>query len=175
MNLNRFLVFLFILITPSICDSQIIDHFSGTTISNKKVEIPLIQKDKFSLLFFAISPKSQKDLESWLDPIYQKYIAKTGIMDDAFDVNVFFVPLIKSTNTSLIELVKRKFRENTQEDFKSHILFLDTPSEKIISDLRLTDQNIPYIFLLNKEGKILFRSSGAYSDEKFDQIDEMIE
>ena len=96
-------------------------------------------------------------------------------MDDAFDVNVFFVPLIKSTNTSLIELVKRKFRENTQEDFKSHILFLDTPSEKIISDLRLTDQNIPYIFLLNKEGKILFRSSGAYSDEKFDQIDEMIE
>ncbi len=175
MNINNFIFFVFIFITPSICDSQIIDHFSGKTINNEQVAFPLVEKDKFSLLFFAMSTKSQKDLESWLDPIYQKYIAKTGIMDDAFDVNVFFIPLIKTTNIAFSEMIKKKFRENTQEDFKSHIVFLDTPSEKLISNLQLTDPNVPYIFLINKDGKILFKSSGSFSDAKFDQIDEMIE
>ena len=61
--------------------SQVIEKISGKTIDQQHVTLPEDVKGKYTLLCFASSTKAQKDLESWLDPVYQKFIAKTGLMD----------------------------------------------------------------------------------------------
>lgn len=155
--------------------AQQMETVSGTTLDNKQVTIPVDVKGKYTLICFAAGTKSQKDLESWLDPVYQRYIAKTGIMDDAFDVNVFFIPLLKGANKSFEGTLKRKFADNTPLDLKSHVLFSDTPAEPLMASLQMSNPDIPYILLLNKEGSIIYRTNGAYTEEKFDAIDDLIE
>lgn len=170
-----FLIICVFVISHGTVQSQVIRNISGETIDHQKISIPNDVKGKFTLLCFASSTKAQKDLESWLDPVYQKYIAKTGIMDDAFDVNVFFVPLVRKGNQAFEATMKRKFQESAQADLKPHVLFSETNAEEIITSLNMNQTEIPYLFLLDKDGKIVYRTNGGYTEEKFDKIDELIE
>ena len=103
--------------------AQVVPPFTGETLENKSVTIPSDTKGKYTLLCFASGMKAQEALESWLDPVYNKYIAKTGLMDDLYDVNVFFIPVFKGRNASMQETVKKKFNETAQADVKGHVLF----------------------------------------------------
>lgn len=157
------------------CQSQVIGKIVGETIDHQRINIPEDVKGKYTLLFFASSNKAQPALESWMDPVYQKFIAKTGLMDDMYDVNVFFIPLVKSNNQLLAENMKKKFRESAQSDLKPHVIFSETNTEQILSLLKITRTEVPYLFLLDKDAKIIFETNGAYSEEKFDRIDDLIE
>ena len=130
---------------------------------------------KRQLLCFAASNKSQADLETWLEPVYNHYIAKTGIMDAAYDVNVFFVPVFKGANAAMKSTLKQKFRENAQQDLWPHILFCENDLSAVQSALNMTKDNVPYFFLLDKSGQIVYRTSGAYTEEKFDAMDDKVE
>jgi ATP10 protein len=169
------LVAIFISIFSFESKSQVIENITGQTIDNKRITMPEDVKGKYTLLCFASSTKAQKDLESWLDPVYQKFIAKTGIMDDMFDVNVFFIPLVKGSNQMFAENMKRKFRETAQSDLRPHVLFSESNTEQLISSLKMSSAEIPYLFLLDKDAKIIYRTNGGYTEDKFDRIDELIE
>ncbi len=169
------LVAIFISIFSFESKAQVIENIAGETIDHKRITIPEDVKGKYTLLCFASSTKAQKDLESWLDPVYQKFIAKTGIMDDMFDVNVFFIPLVKGSNQMFAENMKRKFRETAQSDLRPHVLFSESNTEQLISSLKMSSGEIPYLFLLDKDAKIIYRTNGGYTEDKFDKIDELIE
>lgn len=155
--------------------AQLIENITGETIDHQRINMPEDVKGKYTLLCFASSTKAQKDLESWLDPVYQKFIAKTGIMDDMYDVNVFFIPLIKGSNQMFAENMKRKFRETAQADLKPHVIFSDSDTDRLLAALSMSRSEIPYLFLLDKDAKIIYRTNGAFTEDKFDQIDDLIE
>ena len=155
--------------------AQTLPELSGETVQNKNLTFPRDLKGKYSLLCFASSQKAQSDLESWIDPVYQKFIAKTGIMDDAYDVNVFFVPILTGTNIAFAATIKKKFNEAAQEDLKPHVLFCDKDGKNVLNSLQMQKSDIPYLVLLDKEGKIIYRTSGCYTEDKFDAIDDLIE
>ncbi len=169
-----FLLILSIVLSTSI-QAQIIEKISGETIDHRHVNMPDDVKGKYTLLCFASSTKAQKDLESWLDPVYQKFIAKTGLMDDMYDVNVFFMPLLKGGHDLFAEKMKSKFRETAQADLRPHVIFSESNTDQLLSALSMTRNEVPYIFLLDKEAKIIYRTNGAYTEEKFDAIDDLIE
>ena len=159
----------------NVCAAQIIPTFSGETLENKQVTIPNDTKGKYAFLCFASSMKAQKELETWMDPVYNKFIAKTGVMDAFFDVQVFFVPVFKGSDASIQETVRKKFNETAQDDVRGNVLFCKGDLTQVMTALHIQNENAPYFFLLDPEGKIIYRTSGAFSEKKFDEIDEMIE
>ena len=149
--------------------------FTGETLENKSVTIPQETSGKYTFLCFASSMKAQKDLESWMDPVYNKFIAKTGLMDEFYDVNVFFIPVFKGSNASFEETARKKFNETAQADIKSHVLFCKGDLAEVSAALNIQNDNIPYFFLLDMQGEIIYRTTGAFSEKKFDEIEDMIE
>jgi len=156
-------------------EAQSIPAFGGTTAENKQINIPSASLGKYALLCFASSKKAQADLETWLDPVYNRYIAKTGFMDDMFDVDVFFIPVFGGGEGAMQATVKRKFRETAQADLWPHLVFADGNLKEIMASLKMSDQSVQYFFFLNKEGKIVYRTSGSFKEEKFDTIDDLVE
>src|SRR5262245_50130663 len=155
--------------------SQIIPSFSGLTLEQKSVTIPADTKGKYTFICFASSMKAQKDLESWLDPVYNKFIAKTGLMDEFFDVQVYFIPVFKGSDAAMMQSVRKKFNETAQDDVKGNVLFCKSDLTTVLKTLSITDDNTPYFFLLNEEGTIIYRATGPFTEAKFDKIDELIE
>jgi hypothetical protein len=155
--------------------SQTIPSFSGETLENKTVSIPQDIKGKYTFICFASSMKAQKELETWLDPVYNKFVAKTGLMDEFYDVNVFFIPVFKGSHANMQETVRKKFKETAQEDIRGHVLFCKSDLADVSAALNLDDDNTPYFFLLDKEASIIYRATGPFSEKKFDAIDDLIE
>jgi len=157
------------------CNAQTIPPFSGENLNNKQVTIPTDTKGKYTLLCFATGMKAQKDLETWLDPVYNKFIAKTGLMDEFYDVNVFFIPVFSGSNASMQGSIRKKFGETAQDDVKGNVLFCKDDLTEVLKTLSISDESTPYFFLLNPEGNIIYRATGPYSEAKFDKIDDLIE
>ena len=173
--MKKYISLIFLLILCKLANSQSFPEITGNTVENKTIHIPSELKGKYSLLGFASSMKAQPDLETWLDPIYQKFIAKTGLMDDMYDLNVYFIPILTGTNLTFAASMKKKFKEMAQEDLKPHLLICTDHGKEILEKLSMNKSDTPYFLLLDKEGKILYRTSGAYSEQKFDAIDNLIE
>ena len=173
--MRKYIFLILIFSFPILLLAQTIPDINGMTAENKQIKIPQDIKGKYSLLCFASSQKAQADLESWLDPIYQKFIAKTGLMDDAYDLNLFFIPIVTASNVAFANSMKKKLKENTQADLLPNILFCARNEEEILKQLKMFNSEIPYFILLDKNAKIIYRTSGKYTEEKFDAIDELIE
>jgi hypothetical protein len=173
--MQKIILFIVVFIVSLTGKSQTIPVIKSETISKKDITIPADLKGKFSLLCFASSQKAQPDLESWLEPVYQKFVAKTGIMDDMYDVNVFFIPVLTGTNLTFKASIKRKFDENVQSDLKEHVIFCTENSKQVLASLNIQDDDVPYLFLLDKDGNVIYKTSGKYSDEKFEKIDDLLE
>ncbi len=169
------MVFLCVMTSSGLLVSQTIPSFTGTTADNKSVSIPSVSKGKYALICFASSKKAQADLETWLDPVYNRYIAKTGFMDDMFDVDVFFVPIFNGAEGAMQEGIKRRFLETAQKDLWPHLIFCDKSLKETLGSLNMQKEDVPHFFFLDKDGKIVYRTSGAYTEEKFDAIDELVE
>lgn len=66
-------------------------------------------------------------------------------------------------------------KKTVQEDLQPHVVVYRGELDAYKEKLKMDDKTKPYIYVLDKEGKIVFVTSGAYTEEKMDEIDEYIE
>ena len=68
---------------------------SAETVDDDPIVLPNDTKGKYTLLGLAYSKKSEGDLNTWFNPVFNKFIKKsTGVFGAfSYDVNVYFVPM----------------------------------------------------------------------------------
>ena len=147
------------------------------TADDKKVNLPSHTKGKYTLLGLAYSKKSEDELNSWFEPVFGKFIQKTkGLMSGfEYDVNVYFVPMFTGVSAAATGTAKKKALKNIDPQLLPYILFYKGELKIYKEALDFEKKDIPYFFVLDKEGKIIFATSGAYTEAKMDQVEEVIE
>ena len=147
------------------------------TVDDKKVTLPLDVSGKYVLIGLAYSKKSEDELNSWFSPIFNKFIRKPeGMMAGmGYDMNVYFVPMFTGVNAAATGTAKKKALKNTDPQLLPYILFYKGELKKYKEALDFERRDIPYFFILDPEGKIIYATSGAYSEAKMDALQEVIE
>lgn len=147
------------------------------TVDDKKVTLPLDVSGKYALIGLAYSKKSEDELNSWFSPIFNKFIRKPeGMMAGmGYDMNVYFVPMFTGVNAAATGTAKKKALKNTDPQLLPYILFYKGELKKYKEALDFERRDIPYFFILDPEGKIIYATSGAYSEAKMDALEEVIE
>lgn len=180
-------LFLIILLISFSCiqsDAQVIGkqfpEMHTSTADGKMVGLPKDTKGKYTLLGLAFSKKSESDLNSWMEPVFWKFIDKPeGKIDELFgnyqyDVNAYFVPMFTGIKTAATKTAKRKALKKMDPRLIPSILFYKGKLKPYKEALDFQRKDIPYFFVLNENGKIVFATSGSYSDEKMAKIEEII-
>lgn len=147
----------------------------GETMNDKTLSIPDDTKGKFTVVCLAYSEDAEKELRTWFEPAYEKFIAKSGMMDDAFDTQLFFVPMFTGAKAAAAGTAKKQIIKDTDPSLHPHILLYKGDMKTYQTALKMDDKKKPYIFLLDKTGKIVYSTSGSFSEEKMDAIDDLIE
>ena len=147
------------------------------TVEDKKVKLPGDVKGKYTLLGLAYSKKSEDELNTWFEPVFSKFVQKTsGLMAGmGYDVNVFFVPMFTGVNAAATGTAKRKALKNMDPQLLPYILFYKGELKTYKDALDFDRRDIPYFFVLDPEGKIVYATSGAYTDEKMDEVEKVID
>lgn len=152
-------------------------NMEAETVEDKKVSLPIQTKGKFTLLGLAYSKKSEDELNSWFEPVFGKFIQKTkGLMSGfEYDVNVYFIPMFTGVNAAATGTAKKKALKNIDPQLLPYILFYKGELKTYKEALDFEKRDIPYFFVLDKDGKIIFATSGGYTEDKMDQVEEVIE
>lgn len=147
------------------------------TVEDVKVNLPADTKGKFTLVGLAYSKKSEDELNSWFSPVFQKFIQKTsGLMSGfGYDVNVYFIPMFTGVNAAATGTAKKKAAKSIDPQLHPYILFYKGELKKYKEALDFEKKDIPYFFVLDPDGKIIFATSGAYTEDKMDAVEEVIE
>ena len=156
---------------------KIFPDMQAESVEDKVVKLPQDVKGKYTLLGLAYSKKSEDELNSWFQPVFEKFIQKTnGLMSGfAYDVNVYFIPMFTGVNAAATGTAKRKAIKNVDAQLLAYILFYKGELKTYKEALDFEKKDIPYFFVLDKEGKIVYATSGKYSAAKMDEIEEAIE
>ena len=147
------------------------------TVADKKVKLPDAVKGKYSLLGLAYSKKSEDELNTWFQPIFQKFIQKNkGIFEGfGYDVNVYFVPMFTGINAAATGTAKKQALKNIDPNLLPYILFYKGDIKPYKESLDFEKKDVPYFFVLDKDGKIIYATSGSYSQKKMDEIEGVLE
>lgn len=150
---------------------------TAETVDDKKVQLPESIKGKYTLIGLAYSKKSEAELNSWFQPVFGKFIQKTnGLFSGfAYDVNVYFVPMFTGVNAAATGTAKRKAAKNIDPQLLPYVLFYKGELKSYKEALDFEKKDIPYFFVLDRNGKIVHATSGKYSEEKMDAIEEKLE
>lgn len=147
------------------------------TVEDKKVKLPGDVAGKYTLIGMAYSKKSEDELNSWFQPVFQKFIQKTsGVLSGfTYDVNVYFVPMFTGVNAAATGTAKKKASKNIDPQLLPYILFYKGELKTYKEALDFEKRDIPYFFVLDPQGKIVYATSGKYTEEKMDAVEEKIE
>ncbi|MEJ0054593.1 MAG: hypothetical protein WDN75_02485 [Bacteroidota bacterium] len=175
------IVILFFLLMSQLAAAQVIGKmFPGMetqTVEDKKVSLPDDVKGKYTLLGLAYSKKSEDELNTWFEPVFSKFVQKgSGLMAGmGYDVNVYFVPMFTGINAAATGTAKKKAAKNMDPQLLPNILFYKGELKSYKEALDFEKRDIPYFFVLDPAGKIVFATSGSFTEEKMDQVEESIE
>lgn len=149
--------------------------------NEKNVLIPTKTLGKYTLLGLAFSKDAESDLKTWINPIYNKFIAEEDAENSNvfavsydYDVNLYFIPMFTGASKVTSAASKKKIRELTNEELYPHLLFYEG-KESYKEELEFGKKNVPYFFVLDKAGKIVYATSGNYDNKKMEEILDIIE
>jgi hypothetical protein len=147
------------------------------TVEDKKVKLPQDVKGKYTLLGLAYSKKSEDELNSWFQPVFEKYIQKTtGVLGGfGYDVNVYFVPMFTGINAAATGTAKRKALKNIDPQLLPYVLFYKGELKLYKQALEFDKKDVPYFFVLDPNGKIVHSAIGKYTEDKMDEIEAVLE
>ena len=156
---------------------KVFPDMEAENVEDKKVMLPKDVAGKYTLIGLAYSKKSEDELNSWFQPVFQKFIQKTnGLMSGfGYDVNVYFVPMFTGVNAAATGTAKRKAIKNIDPQLLPFILFYKGELKPYKEALDFEKKDIPYFFVLDAEGKILYATSGKFTEQKMEQIEEVLE
>ena len=154
---------------------KLFPELKGVTLNEKKISIPNDCKGKSTIICIAFSKRAEEALHSWMDPMYNKFVAKTGLMDDAYDVNLYFIPMFTGIHQPSENMAKKQLQEGTGKDFYGNILCYHGSIHPYKEDLNFDEKEFPYFFILDKEGKIIYTAKGFFSEKKMEDISDKIE
>lgn len=147
------------------------------TAEDKKIVLPDNVKGKYTLLGLAYSKKSEDELNTWFQPVFQKFIQKNKGLFEGFgyDVNVYFIPMFTGVNAAAAGTAKKKAMKDIDPNLLPYILFYKGELKTYKEALDFEKKDIPYFFVLDSTGKIIYATSGKYTTQKMDEVEEVLE
>lgn len=147
---------------------------TGTFLNDKGITLP-IKNGKETIVAIAFHKGAEDELKKWLNPLYYTFMKKPSKdnkfdMAEVYDVNFVFVPMIAG-----FKKVAEDFKAGTDKAFWPYILDTEKTDIKAIQkQLGVTDNKIPYFFVVDKNGKVLAVQSGDFSEDKVDALEEAV-
>jgi hypothetical protein len=163
-----------------LCSSQAIgqDAFpaiTGETLEESTMTIPVDTKGKLTMIGMAYSKKAEETLKTWYTPMYDKFVLKRGIFDHMYDVNLYFIPMYTGAKKAAYGKTMKQLKESNRKDLFPYILFYKGGLEPYVSDLGMENKNLPYFFLLDEEGNVVYQTKGLFNESKMTKIEEILD
>ncbi len=130
---------------------------NAATLEGKKTTVPDDAAGKVTLVCVAFLRETQSQLDSWLNPFYEKFGSRADIM-------FYEVPMIAGGYKFMKPIIDGGMRGGLPEFKHKHVVTMYGDVQSYIQALNLDPTN-GYAFLLDREGSIRWQNEGFSNAE----------
>jgi hypothetical protein len=168
-------LFLIIVVNQSYAQvGTIFPSITGESLKNKMVELPASSKGKYCLVGMSSSQNAEADLQTWMQPVYDMFISQNTFIPIDYNLEMYFIPMFKTGQQTAYNMVFNKTKEEIDSELAPHVLFYKGSIKEYETKLQLLDKSKPYFFVVDAIGKIVYVTSGAYTEKKLEKIESLI-
>ncbi len=176
--MTKFLLTIVLVWTSIVAQAQqVFPVLHCETLADKTIIIPTDVQGKKSVICLAMSPKAEKTLRSWNNPLYNALIAEGmgGLMGGRmYDANLCFVGMLKGIAKLGLNETKKQAKKEVEKKLHNNFMVSDDDVKTLMSALNITDVKEPHFFVLDADGKVIYHTQGEYSIEKLNEITEKL-
>ncbi|WP_456461562.1 hypothetical protein [Reichenbachiella sp.] len=175
------LLTILLVFSVSTCFAQIGDIFpemEGESLRYDTVNIPSDLNGKYSLIALAFSKKSEKDLGSWFNPLYNQFLTEpdpNAFFSFEYDLNMYIIPMFTGAKRAAYKSTMKKVQETVAPELQHLVLFYKGTLKQYKQALKFDGNDVPYFYVLDTEGKIIYHTSGKYTRNKMQEIIDALE
>jgi len=175
-----------LLISVGVCAAtaqvgNVFPAMEAETLTEQPVLLPDGLNGKYAIIALAFSKKSEDDLTTWFEPAFNQFMRKpdkTNVFATTYDIHLYFIPMFTGHKTVAYKSVMQKMQKTVDPTLHPHILFYKGALTAYKEALDFKGRDVPYFYLLDETGKIVWFTSGEYSNAKMqevvDKLDEAI-
>lgn len=149
-----------------------------TNLDDKAVQLPIATQGKYTLVGIAYSRKAEENLKTWFKPVFYKFIFKPEnppLFYEPYDVNLYFIPMFTGVSQATQGAARNKMRSQVDQKLHPYVLLYKGELARYRDALAFSSKDIPYFFVLDAAGKIVYATSGAYSEAKMAKVEEILD
>ena len=135
---------------------------NAKTLAGQETTIPDDAEGKVTLVAVAFARESQAQLDSWLNPFYEKFGSRKDIM-------FYEVPMISGGYKFMKMIIDGGMRGGLPEFKHKHVVTMYGDVDTYLQGLSL-DKSNGYAFLLDREGIIRWQDQGFSNVEKLGSL-----
>jgi len=144
-------------------------------LNNKALSLPEDIEGKFSLIGIAFSEDAQQDLYTWSQPVFSEFMDDNNLSSLVYDPHVHLILMFTGANQLAYNKAKEQITEGTDESLTENIVLYKGSMESYRKTLKMKDRKKPYFFVLDKQGKIIYVTSGRYTMKALKEVGNLIE
>ena len=174
--MKKYLIIVLVLGLPALFSFKHAAKFPSFTcinLNDKQVVLPTDVQNKRTVIALMFSTKADKYMQNWAHPLYNSLMADGagGMMSgNMYNANLCFVGAVKGlAKLALPEMIK-KSKTQVDKKFHGNFMYTDTDLDALMKALNITDKSLPHFFVIEKDGSIIYQTSGTYSDDKLNDI-----
>jgi len=153
---------------------ELFPTITGESLQHKMIELPASSKGKFCLIGMSSSQKAEADLQTWMQPVYDMFINQNTFIPIDYNLDMYFIPMFKAGQSTTYNMVFNITKEEIDSELAPHVLFYKGNITDYETQLQLLDKNKPYFFVIDTTGKIVYVTSGAYTERKLEKIESFV-
>lgn len=177
MNKLKYLHVITLLVFTLGAKAQSFPELKGTTLSGQVKSIPSEVKGKHAVIAVAYSLKAQQSLATWQEAVTDNFLAppKESIVPvTTYDAHLYFVPMLKGLAQTVSDKVVKDLKAGIDSSMHANVLVYEGEIKEYKDKLKMDNKDIPYFFVLDPNGKIVYQTSGDYTEQKMDKILEIV-
>ncbi len=128
------------------------------TLANRAIEFPSQIRGQVGLLFVAFEQNAQQQINSWLTPLISNYL-------ESNDVAYYEIPMISGTYKMAADFIDGGMRRGVPKNLHDRTATYYGPRDAFCNALNITDRSKAYLFVLDREGNIVFRAMGMATEQ----------
>jgi hypothetical protein len=132
---------------------------SAKTLAQRCVRFPEETKGKVGLVFVAFEQQAQQDIDTWVSPLIGDLLKND-------DVSYYEIPMISGVYKPVSRLIDGGMRGGVPKDLHDRTATFYGKRADFFSSMAITDQSRAHLFVLSRDGRIMFRTSGPATVEK---------
>ncbi len=144
-------------------ESSVGEHFPSVKASNlekRDFNLPADFEGERNLLLVAFEREQQKDVDTWL-----REMKRFEEIDPGF--HYYELPTIQRPNAFMRWFIDTGMRHGIADrKARERTITLYLEKKPFLDSLLITDQKKIYAFLVDREGKVLWRSEGVFDETK---------